>query len=49
MYRVSTNGNYSTVLANIMAAQQRQLIAGNQVSTQKLGANLKTMRPTPRC
>ena len=45
MYRVSTNGNYSTVLANIMAAQQRQLIAGNQVSTQKLGANLKDYAP----
>jgi flagellar hook-associated protein 3 FlgL len=41
MYRVSTSGNYATVLANIMAAQQRQLVAGNQVSTQKLGSNLK--------
>jgi flagellar hook-associated protein 3 FlgL len=41
MYRVSTSGNYASVLANIQAAQQRQIQAGNQVSTQKLGANLK--------
>ncbi len=41
MYRVSTSGNYASVLANIQAAQQRQVLAGNQVSTQKLGANLK--------
>lgn len=45
MYRVSTSGNYETVLANIMAAQQRQIIAGNQVSTQKLGSNLKDYAP----
>lgn len=41
MYRVSTSGNYSTVLANLMAAQQRQAEAGKQVSTQKNGSNLK--------
>ena len=40
MYRVSTGGNYSAVLANIMAAQQRQMDAGNQVATQKKGADL---------
>ena len=41
MYRVSTGGNYSAVLANLMAAQQRQMDAGNQVATQKKGTNLK--------
>ncbi|HEX5377979.1 MAG TPA: flagellin [Phenylobacterium sp.] len=41
MYRVSTSGNYSAVLANLMAAQQRQIEAGNQVSTQKKGTSLK--------
>lgn len=41
MYRVSTSGNYSTVLANLMAAQQRQSEAGKQVSTQKNGSNLR--------
>jgi len=41
MNRVSTNGNYSQVLANIMAAQQRQMEAGAQVATQKKGNNLK--------
>ena len=39
--RVSTVGNYNTVLANLMAAQQRQLDAGERVSTQKNGHNLK--------
>lgn len=39
--RVSTIGNYETVLANLMAAQQRQLDAGNRVSTQKNGSSLK--------
>src|SRR5206468_8881109 len=39
--RVSTVGNYATVLANLMAAQQRQLDAGQRVATQKNGHNLK--------
>jgi flagellar hook-associated protein 3 FlgL len=41
MYRVSTVGNYNAVLSNIMAAQQRQMEAGNAVATQKNGSNLK--------
>lgn len=41
MNRVSTNGNYSLVLSNIMAAQQRQIEAGAQVSSQKKGSDLK--------
>lgn len=45
MYRVSTGGNYSAVLANIMAAQQRQMDAGNQVATQKKGSDLKDYAP----
>lgn len=39
--RVSTVGNYSSVLANLMAAQQRQIQAGDQVATQKQGSDLK--------
>jgi flagellar hook-associated protein 3 FlgL len=39
--RVSTLGNYETVLASLMAAQQRQLDAGQRVSTQKNGSDLK--------
>lgn len=39
--RVSTSGNYNSVLANLMAAQQRQAEAGNQVATQKQGTDLK--------
>jgi flagellar hook-associated protein 3 FlgL len=39
--RVSTVGNYATVLANLMTAQQAQLDAGKRVSTQKNGSNLK--------
>jgi flagellar hook-associated protein 3 FlgL len=39
--RVSTVGNYATVLANLMAAQQRQLEASERVSTQKNGHDLK--------
>src|SRR5512143_614100 len=39
--RVSTAGNYSAILANLMAAQQRQLEAGERVSTQKNGSSLK--------
>ena len=39
--RVSTVGNYASVLANLMAAQQRQLEASERVSTQKNGHDLK--------
>jgi flagellar hook-associated protein 3 FlgL len=42
MNRVSTSSNYSAVLANLMAAQQRQVKAGAQVATQKLGDDLKS-------
>jgi len=41
MYRVSTVGNYSAILANLMAAQQRQVEAGQQISSQKNGSDLK--------
>lgn len=41
MNRISTSGNYSAVLANIMAAQQRQVEAGKQVASQKVGDDLK--------
>lgn len=41
MNRVSTTGNYSTVLANLMAASQRQVQAGEMVATQKNGQDLK--------
>ena len=47
MDRVSTSGNYSVVLANLMAAQQRQLDAGTQVSSEKKAQDLKGYsRPT---
>lgn len=39
--RVSTPGNYSAVLANLLSAQQRQMQAGDKVSTQKNGTDLK--------
>jgi flagellar hook-associated protein 3 FlgL len=39
--RVSTSGNYSSILQNLMNAQQKQVEAGNQVSSQKNGQNLK--------
>ena len=39
--RVSTIGNYQTVLANLMAAQQRQIDASERVSTQKNATDLK--------
>jgi flagellar hook-associated protein 3 FlgL len=42
MNRVSTTGNYASVLANLMAAQQRQVEAGQQVSSQKKGDDLKS-------
>ncbi|MDP3175563.1 MAG: flagellin [Phenylobacterium sp.] len=41
MNRVSTVGNYSAILANLMAAQRKQVEAGEQVSTQKNGSDLK--------
>ncbi|MCC7268974.1 MAG: flagellin [Caulobacteraceae bacterium] len=39
--RVSTAGNYSAVLANLMAAQARQSQAGDVVASQKNGTDLK--------
>jgi flagellar hook-associated protein 3 FlgL len=39
--RVTTPGNYSAVLSNLLAAQQRQMEAGNRVATQKNGQDLK--------
>jgi flagellar hook-associated protein 3 FlgL len=39
--RISTSGNYSAILQNLMNAQQKQVEAGNQVSSQKNGQNLK--------
>lgn len=41
MYRVTTGGNYSLVLRNIMLAQQKQMDAGDRVATQENGSNLK--------
>lgn len=41
MNRVSTAGNYATVLANLTAAQARQIEAGGQVSSQKKADDLK--------
>jgi flagellar hook-associated protein 3 FlgL len=39
--RVSTAGNYSAILANLMAAETRQVDAENRVSSGKNGADLK--------
>jgi flagellar hook-associated protein 3 FlgL len=39
--RVSTAGNYSAILANLMAAENRQVDAENRVSTTKNGNSLK--------
>jgi flagellar hook-associated protein 3 FlgL len=39
--RVSTPGNYSAVLSNLLAAQERQQHAGQRLSTQKNGDDLK--------
>lgn len=39
--RVSTGGNYSAVLANLVAAQQRQMDSGEKVASQKNGSDLK--------
>ena len=41
MNRVSTSGGYSSVLSNLMSAQQRQAEAGDQLSTGKVGTDLK--------
>lgn len=46
MNRVSTSGNYATVLANLTKAQQSQMYFGNQVATQKKGADLKSYAAT---
>ena len=42
MNRVSTASNYSAILSNLMAAQQRQVDAGSQVASQKKGDDLKS-------
>lgn len=39
--RVTTPGNYSAVLANLLNAQRSQMEAGDRVSTRKNGQNLK--------
>ena len=39
--RVSTAGNYSAILANLMAAENRQVNAENRVASQKNGNDLK--------
>lgn len=41
MTRVSTSGGYGAVLANLMQAQQRQMEAGDQLSSGKIGTDLK--------
>ncbi|HEV7384325.1 MAG TPA: flagellin [Phenylobacterium sp.] len=41
MDRVSTAGNYSAILANLMAAENRQVNAENRVSSMKNGNSLK--------
>jgi flagellar hook-associated protein 3 FlgL len=41
MMRVSTAGNYAIVLANLANAQNQQIIAGNQVSSQQVAQDLK--------
>ncbi|HEX5264316.1 MAG TPA: flagellin [Phenylobacterium sp.] len=43
--RVSTAGNYSAILANLMAAESRQVDAENRVSSQKNGDSLKDYAP----
>jgi flagellar hook-associated protein 3 FlgL len=39
--RVTTPGNYSAVLANLLSAQRRQMEAGDKVATQRNGNDLK--------
>jgi flagellar hook-associated protein 3 FlgL len=41
MNRVSTSGNYSALLNNLMSAQGRQIEAGNQVSSERKASDLK--------
>ncbi len=41
MVRISTATSYSSVLANLMAAQGRQMNAGERLATQKNGTDLK--------
>ncbi len=41
MDRISTAGNYSAILANLMAAESRQVDAENRVSSMKNGNSLK--------
>ena len=41
MTRVSTVGNYSAILDNLMASQARQVDAGDRVATRKNGTDLK--------
>jgi flagellar hook-associated protein 3 FlgL len=41
MTRISTASSYSAVLDNLMAAQQRQNVAGAQISSQKKASDLK--------
>jgi len=44
--RVSTAGNYATVLANLTRAQQSQMYFGDQVATQRKGSDLKAFAST---
>ncbi|MFM8821583.1 MAG: flagellin [Phenylobacterium sp.] len=39
--RISTSGAYASILNNLMSAQQRQADAGEHMSAQKLGTDLK--------
>ena len=41
MTRISTAGSYNNILSNILAAQERQNVAGQRTSTQKNGSDLK--------
>lgn len=41
MTRVSTSGNYASVLSNLMSAQEKQFEAGDRVSSGKVGTDLR--------
>src|SRR5579872_1249063 len=41
MDRISTSGAYNAVLANLMSAQQQQLTASNQLSSQQVSTDLQ--------
>lgn len=41
MTRVSTSGNYASVLSNLMSAQAKQFEAGDRVSSGKVGTDLR--------